>query len=100
MTAKIQENTNEIHCEESMDISGAASLQARLSNALESASSVTLHADKVERSDTAALQVLVAFIRALRARGISISWKEPSVSLRGSAQLLGLAQELEMPSQD
>ena len=89
----------EIQCNESLDISMAASLHRTLKEALESGVAVTLRADKVERADTAALQVLVAFMRAARARGITVFWNEPSAAVRRSAQLLGLAHELDIPPQ-
>lgn len=92
-------NTTEICCTESLDISAAADLHLTLKKALASGAPVCLQAHRVERADTAALQVLVAFMRAARNRKITVSWSEPSVALRRSAELLGLTQALEMPAQ-
>lgn len=88
-----------IECNESLDISMAADLHRTLKKALESGAPVSLQAHQVERADTAALQLLAAFIREARSRGITVSWNEPSAVLRRSAHLLGLAQALEMPAQ-
>jgi anti-anti-sigma factor len=100
MAETTKTNVTEIQCAESLDISMAAALHQTLKKALESGAPITLQVHKVERADTAALQVLAAFMRAARARGITVSWNAPSASLRRSAQLLGLAQELEIPPQD
>ncbi len=98
MAEATKTNATEIQCNESLDISIAADLHQTLKKALESGTPVTLQAHQVERADTAALQLLVAFMRAAHSRGITVSWNAPSAALRRSAQLLGLTHELEMPS--
>ena len=58
---------------------------------------VQLCGEKVERIDTAALQVLLAF----RNRpDVTVGWIEPSAELCYSAQLLGLSSQLGLPSQE
>jgi ABC-type transporter Mla MlaB component len=58
---------------------------------------VQLCGQKVERVDTAALQVLLAF----RNRpDITVGWIEPSAELCYAAQLLGLSSQLGLPSQE
>ncbi len=94
-----KEIMTDILCSESLDISMAANLHEALKKALDSGTPVNLQARRVERADTAALQLLVAFIRAARSRGVAVSWNEPSAALCRCAALLGLAQALEMPSQ-
>lgn len=52
----------------------------------------------VERVDTAALQLLVAFRREAAARGLSPAWLGVSDVMREAAGVLGLAQALELPA--
>lgn len=52
----------------------------------------------VERVDTAALQLLVAFRREATARGITPAWLGVSEVMRDAAGVLGLAQALELPA--
>jgi phospholipid transport system transporter-binding protein len=56
--------------------------------------SSTLDATAVERVDTAALQLLVAFHRDALARGGKVAWAGVSTPLREAAERLGLAQAL------
>jgi len=51
---------------------------------------VILRGEKVQRADTAGLQLLVAFVNASRERQIKISWDHPSEKLCGVAELLGV----------
>lgn len=52
----------------------------------------------VERVDTAALQLLVAFRREATARGQPPAWLGVSDVMREAAGVLGLAQVLELPA--
>lgn len=61
-------------------------------------SGVLLDGSRVERIDTAALQVLMMFRRDMAAAGGSWSWQGVSAVLHEAASLLGLAQILEMPA--
>jgi phospholipid transport system transporter-binding protein len=58
----------------------------------------TLEAIEVERVDTAALQLLVAFHRDAQARGRQVAWAGVSVPLRDAAERLGLTKTLAMPA--
>ncbi len=62
------------------------------------APSSTLDASAVERVDTAALQLLVAFHRDALARGGKITWAGVSTPLREAAERLGLTQALALPA--
>lgn len=59
---------------------------------------VALDASGVERVDTAALQLLVAFRREAKARGMAPAWRNVSTVLREAASLLGLTNALELPA--
>lgn len=52
----------------------------------------------VERVDTAALQLLLAFRREATARGCAPAWQGVSTVMREAADVLGLAQVLELPA--
>ena len=58
----------------------------------------TLEASGVERVDTAALQLLVAFHRDAQARGRQVAWAGVSASLRDAAERLGLTKTLALPA--
>jgi anti-anti-sigma regulatory factor len=58
----------------------------------------TLDAIGVERIDTAALQLLVAFHRDAQARGTKVAWSGVSAPLRDAAEKLGLTKTLALPA--
>ena len=62
------------------------------------APAVQLDGAAVERVDTAALQLLVAFRREASARGQLPAWLGVSAAIRDAAGVLGLAQALELPA--
>ena len=79
-------------------IAGAAALFAALrSTAGESAIRVVLDASAVEKVDAAGLQALLAGRRALASAGKQLSWAGASPQLSAAADLLGLAEALELP---
>lgn len=61
-------------------------------------SAITLDGRQVERTDTAALQLLLLFRRELALRGANLSWLGASEALLEAASLLGLTQTLELPA--
>jgi len=79
-----------------MDITDAVELHARLLILLESKQPVLLDASRVERTDTAALQVLSAFIQDANSQQQEVKWKKPSEALTRSAELLGLSSLLKI----
>jgi ABC-type transporter Mla MlaB component len=58
----------------------------------------TLEAIGVERVDTAALQLLVAFHRDAQARGRTVAWNGVSAPLRDAVERLGLTKTLALPA--
>jgi len=79
---------------QSLDIVNAASLKARLENALSKALPVVLVSDKVEKADTAGLQLIYAFIKELEKQGRDVSWQKPSDNLIQASEILGLSEKL------
>lgn len=85
-----------IDCGEVIDIATTAELRTQLLAALESKQPVVLDAAQVERADTAALQMLSAFIQDANAQQQTVQWKAPSEALSVSAELLGLLSLLKL----
>jgi ABC-type transporter Mla MlaB component len=59
---------------------------------------ITLDGSKVDRVDTAALQLLVVYQRELEKRGHAMQWAGVSAPLYDAASQLGLAQTLALPA--
>jgi anti-anti-sigma regulatory factor len=74
-----------------------AALKEELLGALK-AGAIVLDGARVERTDTAALQLLVVFRRELDKCGGTLSWRGTSDALNEAAGVLGLAQILELPA--
>lgn len=91
-------DTTHVTLEAVLGIVDARALHAKLSTVLACATPVVLDGSRVERLDTAAMQVLACFCRSARERGMAISWQSPSSGLRQAAQWLGLESILEMKS--
>lgn len=68
----------------------AESLQAALAGLLTETQTVTLDATAVQRIDTAALQLLAAFVRDRRLAGHAIAWCGTEQTLAPAARLLDL----------
>lgn len=85
-----------IVCSSSMDISGAGELRLQLMDAINTKESVVLDAAKIEKVDTAALQILTAFFKDADATNIEVQWKDPTQALTTAASLLGLNETLRL----
>lgn len=81
----------EIDCGEVVTIATMAEFHPLLVEALASKRAVVLNASRLERVDTAALQVLSAFVQDANSQQQSVQWREPSEPLCQAAQLLGLS---------
>jgi len=90
-------NSFRIECIEVLDIAGVEAFHAHCLEALETQKNIVLNASQVDRVDTAALQVLGAFIQDANIRQQIVQWENPSESLRQSAALLGLSEILCLP---
>jgi anti-anti-sigma regulatory factor len=60
------------------------------------AATTVLDGEGVIRVDTAGLQLLLAFVKSIDARGGSLQWQNPSGSLLEAARLLGLIEALKI----
>ncbi len=79
-----------------LDIAHASSLKSRLVTALTKNIPVQLTSDKVERVDTAGLQLIFAFIKKAETQGNSVHWYKPSDALINASEILGLQSELKL----
>jgi len=60
----------------------------------ESNDKIVIKASAVQRTDTAGLQLLFAFVVAAQERNIQLSWIEPSEKLLDAAEVLGMQEQL------
>ncbi|MFQ5655542.1 MAG: lipid asymmetry maintenance protein MlaB [Planctomycetota bacterium] len=81
---------------DSIDIAGARQLQETLLEALDSHAPITIDASAVGWADTAALQLLCAFLHDAPAAGVEVRWHAPSEPFRRAVRLLDLAQALRL----
>lgn len=81
-----------------LDAPQGMELHAELTPLLETPASVLLNAGKVERVDTLALQVLLAFVMARRSAGQDVEWGQVSTEFRRATDLLGMSQSLGLAS--
>jgi anti-anti-sigma regulatory factor len=94
VTAARQEDKTRISLAPVLDVAGSGELKKQLEKIFRRKQPFELDGSAVERIDTAALQVLVAFSRESRNREIDVKWAEVSDSLRAASTLLGLNHEL------
>ena len=81
-----------------LDIMGARHLYSTLNTVLAQAKPVELDASRIERVDTAALQLVAAFCRAAHDAGLALHWQGVSPALTEAVTLLGLSQTLGQPT--
>ncbi len=75
-------------------IGNARALQAMLSEALASDGEIVIDATAVQSADSSGLQLLYAFVRDSKARGLAVSWRVSEKALRRDAGLLDLDNAL------
>ena len=83
-----------IECDEVFDISVVTDFKAMVLQALGDGGDLVLDASKLERVDTAALQLLAALFRDAEPKGVKVSWENPSEPLKYAAGLTGLSATL------
>ena len=81
-----------------LEIADARHLYSELNAALADAKALVLDASRVQRVDTAALQLLAAFARATHAAGLPLRWHAASAALCEAVALLGLNEALGRPA--
>lgn len=80
--------------EPDLGIEAATRLRAQLAPALGQKKQVAVDAGAVSRLHGAAMQVLVAFVRAREAAGRKTRIQDPTPALRDAARAMGLASTL------
>ena len=78
-------------------IKDAAALQAELVAALKPVGEVTIDTSAVERIDTAAVQLLCAFVQHCSTESRTVHWRGDCTVLRDTASQLGVQSLLELP---
>lgn len=86
-----------INLNERFSIRNIADIHTRLREIVKQGTEVKLNFIDIDVVDTAALQLLTAFTNAARQLGVSVVWENTSETLYHSAELLGLASELDLP---
>lgn len=90
-------NIQHIDMGDVLDISSSAELKNNLLQALNGPGNIVLDASQIERADTSALQVLMAFVHDARVQDKGVSWHQPSEALIRSAAYIGLQDKLGLP---
>jgi len=81
-----------------LDIMHANALKERLQTALQKKQShIVLISDKVERADTAGLQLIYAFKTAVEGEQKQFSWQKPTDALINACKMLGMSKALALP---
>ena len=77
-------------------VAEAETLKAELARRLDESGPVTVDVSALQRIDTAALQLLAAFVRDRRTAGRPVAWRGRASALEAAANLLGLNDILEL----
>ena len=77
-----------------LDITEAKTTHDALRVAMDSADTIKVDASDVERADTAGIQLLLAFKKAMSSQNKDLHWEAPSKALTRSVRKLGLTKEL------
>lgn len=83
-----------------LTIANVQGLHEKLENLMhdENSDQIVLTSSKVERADTAGVQLLLAFVLAAKERSIKVEWQKPTEPLVTAAQILGIESELGLAS--
>jgi ABC-type transporter Mla MlaB component len=79
-------------------VAEASSLKAQLARLIDEPLPVTLDISALQRIDTAALQLITAFVRERAGHGRPLQWHGTAPVLASAARLLGLTMLLELPA--
>jgi len=90
--------SNEIIFNEVLDITQVMEYYEQFNRLLNSHKEITLNAEKVERVDGAALQLLLAFVKEAAKLNVSVVWSGVSGSFVTCARYIALEDELGYPS--
>lgn len=84
------DSISEINCGEQLTIAQCAEVYAQLLAAMAEGQAVSFDISKVERVDTAALQLLYGFQRDARSQGLVTIWSEASLVFCDAVDILGM----------
>ena len=84
------DSISEIDCGKQLTIAHCNGIYAQLLAAMAEGQAVSIDLSKVERADTAALQLLYSFQRDALARGLVTIWSEPSKVFCDAVDILGM----------
>jgi phospholipid transport system transporter-binding protein len=80
-------------------VAEAEAIKSQLALRLHESACVLMDVTALRRIDTAALQLLAAFVRDRRTAGLAIQWRGSAPALQTAAALLGLHDMLELPGE-
>ncbi len=86
-----------ILCDSAMDISGVEELFHQLEKALDLGQDIEIHAQEVERMDTAMAQLLVAFVKEAEHMKLEVIWQGVSEGMLNTFRNVGVLDYLKMP---
>ena len=78
-------------------VTAGAALKSSLLQVLEEPTPITLDVAAVRRIDTAAMQLIAAFVRERQAQGREVRWSGSAPVFASAARLLGLVAALRLP---
>lgn len=87
-----QAESEAISLEGDLGIVQIEELYDKMSGVLEKASDIEIDAAALNQVDTAAIQLLYAFVHDARSKGLNICWKSRSEALDAAAEQLGLSE--------
>lgn len=85
-------NQTTLNLGSALDIVHVGALKPRLLAALKKKPHVVLIADKVERSDTAGVQLIYSFIQYALEKDVAVTWQKPSDYLMDIVAKLGMSE--------
>jgi anti-anti-sigma factor len=95
-TSNEQNTSTTIDCAESVDIRFVEEIKKTLINAIELGRPIKINAGKVERFDTAGLQLFSSFVNDAHKKGVQVDWVETTDALIKAAKLTGLTHSLNL----
>jgi ABC-type transporter Mla MlaB component len=97
LTVNAASGATEVVLGDQLLVRDIANAKTRLREALDHGLPIRLHAGRLERVDTAALQLLLAFLREAETRGCAVEWGGDNAILASAIECLGLRDALRVP---
>lgn len=88
--------TSKIKLEGVLSIKNIQELKTKLDEGLVQQKDIVFDASKLERVDTAALQLIAAFSKKMHENGLSLSWSKPGKDIIEIAQLLDMKEAVSL----